>query len=313
MITYPSSVTGIIKEFNIDCDKKYGQCFLVDNNALDKIAALADIKKNDLVIEIGSGPANLTARLAAAAAHVMAFETDRNLFKIYDKYFKGSNVTFYQTDFLKADITALINKLEAAGLSYSRVKTVSNIPYYITSQIIEKLLYSKIDFTDIYLLIQSDVASRIAAAPGGKDYSILSVACALKSKASVIEKIARTCFCPAPEVESALIRLEPIKRPADENFKEYIFFSVVKSAFNQRRKVAVKAIANNIERVSVINGYDERFSLFLKKSELKSVFGDIFEKSGIAPLARAQDISCGDYIAISCRLGGLFEQSLAGR
>jgi 16S rRNA (adenine1518-N6/adenine1519-N6)-dimethyltransferase len=302
---------GIIKEFNIDCDKKYGQCFLVDNDALDKISALADIKKNDLVIEIGSGPANLTSRLAAAASHVIAFETDRNLFKIYDKYFKGSNATFYQMDFLKADPAALIGELKtSAGLSFNRIKVVSNIPYYITSQIIEKLLYSKIEFIDIYLLIQSDVASRIAAEPGSKDYSILSVACALKSKVSILEKIARTCFHPAPEVESVLVRLEPVKRSMAEGFKEDIFFAVVKSAFNQRRKVAVSAIANNIERVSGINGYDERFVFFLKKAGLKSVFGGIFEKAGIPLLARAQDISCGDYIVTACQLGRMFEQSL---
>ncbi len=302
---------GVIKEFNIDCDKKYGQCFLVDNNALDKIAALADIEKNDLVIEIGAGPANLTSRLAAASCHVMAFETDRNLFKIYDKYFKNSNVTFYQMDFLKADAAAIIEELKAsAGLNYKRIKVVSNIPYYITSQIIEKLLYSKIEFSDIYLLIQSDVASRIAAGPGSKDYSILSAACALKSKVSILKKIPRTCFHPAPEVESALVRLEPVKRHPAKGFKEDVFFAIVKSAFNQRRKVAVSAISNSIERISEINGYDERFTLFLKNSGLKSIFSGIFEKVGIPLLARAEDISCDDYILIAGSLGRMFEESL---
>ena len=302
---------GIIKEFNIDCDKKYGQCFLVDNNALDKIAAMAGIEKTDLVIEIGSGPANLTSRLAAAASYVIAFETDRNLFKVYDKYFKNSNVTFNQMDFLKADPAAMIAELKAAAkLNFNGIKVVSNIPYYITSQIIEKLLYSKIEFGDIYLLIQSDVAERIAAGPGSKDYSILSVACALKSRVSILKKIAKTCFYPAPEVESALVRLEPFKRPAVEGFKEDIFFAIVKSAFNQRRKVAVSAIANSIERVSGINGYDERFTHFLEAAGLKSILGGIFDKAGIPLLARAEDISCGDYISIACQLGRMFEESL---
>ncbi|HOD42954.1 MAG TPA: rRNA adenine N-6-methyltransferase family protein, partial [Candidatus Wallbacteria bacterium] len=97
-MTYPSSVINIIKEFNISADKKYGQCFLIDNNALDKIADFAQIDGEELVIEIGSGPGNLTARLCSRARYVIAFETDINLFKIYDKYFKGLNVSFKQMD-----------------------------------------------------------------------------------------------------------------------------------------------------------------------------------------------------------------------
>lgn len=309
-MAYPSSIMGIIKEFNIDCDKKYGQCFLVDNNALDKIAESAGVEKTDLVVEIGSGPGNLTARLAAAAALVIAFETDRNLFKIYDKYFNGANASFHQLDFLKADLAGIISETAAANnIKYDKIKVVANIPYYITSQIIEKILYSGVRFADVYLLMQRDVAERIAARPSTKAYGILSVACALKSKPSIIRKIPSTCFYPAPDVESALVRLEPFERKACADFSEEIFFAIVKSAFNQRRKVAVSAIANNIGRLGEINGYDGLFVEFLKKSALKHIFTGIFENIGLSPLARAEEISCEDYILIARELGGHYRLS----
>lgn len=310
-MAYPSSILSIIREFNIECDKKYGQCFLIDNNALDKIAESAGVEKTDLVVEIGSGPGNLTARLAAAAAFVIAFETDRNLFKIYDKYFKDvNNASFHQLDFLKAGLAGIISETSAANnFKYDKIKVVANIPYYITSQIIEKILYSDVKFSDVCLLMQRDVAERIAARPSTKEYGILSVACSLKSKPSIIRKIPASCFYPAPDVESALVRLEPFERPTGEGFSEEIFFAIVKSAFNQRRKVALSAIANNIGRLGEINGYDGLFVEFLKKSALKHVFAGIFEKIGLSPLARAEEISCEDYILIARELGGHYRLS----
>ncbi len=301
---YPSSVMSVIKEFDIECDKKFGQCFLVDNNALDKIAAIADVKKNELVIEIGSGPANLTARLAGAAAHVLAFETDRNLFKIYDKYFSGRrDVSFYFLDFLKADIGAILNEIKkSSDAVFDKIKVVSNIPYYITSQIIEKLLYSAVEINDIYLLISSDVADRITAKPGCGDYGILTVACALKAETSKVKKISRTCFYPAPDVESSLVRLRPYNRRPEEGFNEEAFFAVVRAAFNQRRKIALSAIANNIVRISEINRYDERLLSFLKNVSLKSLFAGLFEKIGLSLTARAEEISCGSYVNITHEL-----------
>lgn len=307
-MAYPSSVMSVIKEFDLACDKKYGQCFLIDNNSLDRIAEAAGIEKSDVIVEIGSGPGNLTARLAAAASLVLAFETDMNLFRIYEKYFAGANVVFRREDFLKAELTAALAAAEAQwGIGGRPVKVVANIPYYITSQIIEKILYgSGVRFSDVYLLMQRDVAERIAARPSTKEYGILSVACALKARPSIVRRVAASCFYPAPEVESALVRLEPFERETGEGFNEEIFFAVVKSAFNQRRKVAISAIANNIGRLGEINGYDGLFVEFLKKSALKHIFAGIFEAVGISPLARAEEISCEDYILIARELGGHF-------
>ncbi len=312
-MTYPSSVINIIKEFNISADKKYGQCFLIDNNALDKIADFAQIDGEELVIEIGSGPGNLTARLCSRARYVIAFETDINLFKIYDKYFKGLNVSFKQMDFLKADLHKVIAAAAAENkIDFASVRVVANIPYYITSQIIEKLLYSNIKFSGIYLLIQRDVADRIAAQPGCGEYGILSVACALKSKAAIVRKVPGTCFYPVPEVESALVKLEPFDRFSGSAFNEEIFFAIVKSAFNQRRKVAVSAISNNIERVGEINRYNAGFLAFLKSRSLKADFSHIFEKLGISKLARAEEISCEGYISISRELEAISASAVRG-
>ncbi len=313
-MTYPSSIINVIKEFDITADKKYGQCFLIDNNALDKIADSAQIRGDELVIEIGSGPGNLTARLCSRASYVVAFETDINLFKIYDKYFKGLNVSFNRMDFLKADLDKIISAAAVDNnLKFSSVRVVANIPYYITSQIIEKLLYSNIAFSGIYLLIQRDVADRIASQPGCGEYGILSVACALKSRVSIIRKVPGTCFYPVPEVESALVKLEPFDRFSGAAFNEEIFFAIVKSAFNQRRKVAVSAVANNIARIGEINRYDGGFLEFLKARPLKTDISNIFEKLSISKLARAEEISCEGYISIARELEALWASNGPGK
>ena len=297
---YPSSIIGLVKEFGINADKKYGQCFLTDNNVLDKIVELSAISREDLVVEIGAGPANLTARLSAAAGLVIAFETDRNLVKIYERYFNDSNVSFFIQDFLKADLSAIIKKVSAGkNAAYKAIKVVANIPYYITSQIIENLLYSNVSYEDIVLLMQADVADRIVSAPGTKDYGILSVACNLKADVKCLKKIPNTCFSPRPEIDSALVRFTPRKRELGDNFNEDVFFAIVKSAFNQRRKIAVSAIANNISRICEINRYAEAITGFFKSEDIKRIAAGIFKKTGLLANARAEQISLNEYIALA--------------
>lgn len=302
-MNYPSSVLSVMEEFRLQADKKRGQCFLTDNNILNLIPEIASVDKNDIVIEIGAGPGNLTSRLCQKAYHVAAFEIDRNLFPIYEKYFKDANVTFYMQDFLKADVIEVIKKAAPAdGGTPKKIKVVANIPYYITSPIIEKILYSEIAYSDVLLLIQKDVADRILAKPGSKDYSILSAACAFKADVSSVKTIGGQCFVPRPDVDSALVRFAPKKSLIGNEIPEYSVFAILKSAFNQRRKVALNSIANNIVRISEINKYPADFVKFLKNGDLKKMFELFFAQAGINLLARAEDLTPENYIAVAAQL-----------
>jgi len=310
-MNYPSSVLSIIEEFQLHADKKRGQCFLTDNNILNLIPEIASVDNNDIVIEIGSGPGNLTSRLCEKAFRVAAFEIDRNLFPIYEKYFKGANVDFYMQDFLKADVNEVIQKMIAHDNSGTpkKIKVVANIPYYITSPIIEKILYSDINYADVLLLIQKDVADRILAKSGSKDYSILSAACAFKSAVSHVKTIGGQCFMPRPDVDSALVRFTPKNSLIGTEIPEYSVFAILKSAFNQRRKVALNSIANNIVRVSEINKYPVEFIKFLKGCDLKKMFELFFSQLDMDLLARAEDITPECYVAAAAKLVGKWREN----
>jgi len=298
-LSYPSSIISLVGEFGLAPDKKRGQCFLIENNILDQIPVLTGVSKDELIIEIGSGPGNLTSRLCDSGGHVMAFETDRNFFPIYEKYFGGRNADFHQLDFLKADLEELVKTAMAKYPALKKVKVVSNIPYYITSPIIEKLLYSGIEFSAIYLLMQTDVAERILAVPETKDYSILTVATSFAAEISMVKNIGKNCFFPKPEIESSILKFIPLQRRKFENFEEFVFFGVLKAAFNQRRKVAINAIFNNAARISEIHSYPAEFTSFTSAPEFKTVLAAAFEKCQISKLARAEEIPCGKYAELA--------------
>ncbi|HNY12787.1 MAG TPA: 16S rRNA (adenine(1518)-N(6)/adenine(1519)-N(6))-dimethyltransferase RsmA [Candidatus Wallbacteria bacterium] len=298
-LSYPSSILSLVGEFRLTPDKKRGQCFLIENNILDQIPVLTGVSSDELIIEIGSGPGNLTSRLCDSAGHVIAFETDRNFFPIYKKYFDGRNVDFHQLDFLKSDLGELINAALSKNSMLKKVKVVSNIPYYITSPIIEKLLYSGVEFSAIYLLMQTDVAERIIAMPKTKDYSILTVATNFAAEISLVKNISKNCFFPKPEIESSILKFVPLERRKFKSFEEYVFFGVLKAAFNQRRKVALNAISNNVARISEINSYPPEFISFASSPEFKAALTAAFEKHQISRLARAEEIECEKYAEIA--------------
>lgn len=299
---YPSSVIGVIRDFGLSLDKKRGQCFLVENNILDQLPGLAGVRKDDLVVEIGAGAGNLTARLCDAAGFVVSYETDRNLFPVYEKYFRGANVEFLMEDFLGSDLRAVVGRIMAERPGLSRAIVAANIPYQITSAIIEKLLYREACVADIYLLMQKDVAERTRALPGSKDYGILSVACALRSEVAFVKNIGRNCFCPRPEVDSTFVRFEPRERPEAAGIEEFVIFALVKAAFNQRRKIARNAIANNAARIARVNGYPESFAGFLEGGGFAPALDAALSACGVPPAARAEDISATQYAACASAL-----------
>lgn len=225
----------ILKTFGIHMSKKLGQNFLIDEQVVDRIVAAAGIEQDDAVLEIGPGIGTLTQGLAESGARVVAVELDRHLVGVLAKTLEGySNVRVVHGDILKIDISR-----EIMAESY---KVVANLPYYITTPIIMKLLEEKLPVDTLVTMVQKEVADRMVARPGGKDYGALSVAVQFYTEPEIVLTVPSGAFLPPPAVESAVIRCKVRKQPPVTVADEKLFFRVVKSAFAQRRKTLANSL-----------------------------------------------------------------------
>ena len=231
----------ILQKYNITFQKKFGQNFLVDKNILGKIVDAAQITEKDCVLEIGPGIGTMTQYLAEQAGNVIAVEIDKNLIPVLqDTLSSYNNVTILNQDILKVDINHIIEKYNNGN----PIKVVANLPYYITTPIIMALFESHVALKSITIMIQKEVADRIQAQAGTKDYGALSLAVQYYAKPEVIVKVPAACFMPRPNVDSSVIRLtryetQPVKAQ-DENY----LFTVIRASFNQRRKTLVNGLSN---------------------------------------------------------------------
>ena len=237
----------LIKKYNIVAKKALGQNFLVDTNAIEDILDSAEIDKDDLVIEIGPGLGSMTAEIAKRAGKLVAIELDDKLVPILSTYLFGLDVEIINKDVLKVNFDEeIINKFgtKEDGTPY-KVKVVSNLPYYITTPIIMKLLEDGIKAELMIFMVQLEVAERICATPGGKEYGALSVAIRYYSEPELLFRVPPHSFIPRPNVESAVVRLKIRPKPYSEEVDRKVFFKTVKAAFGQRRKTLVNALANS--------------------------------------------------------------------
>lgn len=219
----------IIKTFHLTMSKKMGQNFLIDRAVVDGIVEAADITDADHVLEIGPGIGTLTQGLAEAGAEVVAVELDRRLPDILAKTLAGyENVRIVNGDILKIDIPR-----EMAAETY---KVVANLPYYITTPIIMKLLEERLPISVLVTMIQREVALRMVARPGGKDYGALSVAVQYYTEPEIVFDVPPEAFIPSPAVHSSVIRCRVRREPPVTVLDEATFFRVVKASFAQRRK-----------------------------------------------------------------------------
>lgn len=231
----------LLEKYQFTLQKKYGQNFLVDRNILEKIIDAAQITGEDYVLEIGPGVGTMTQYLAERAKLVLAVEIDKNLIPILQDTLEGyPNVTILNADILKVDIRQLME-----GLSGGKpVKVVANLPYYITTPIIMTLFESHIALQDITIMVQKEVADRMQAKPGSKDYGALSLAVQYYAKPEVITRAPASCFLPKPNVDSTVIRLTRYEKPPVGAKEEAYLFAVIRAAFNQRRKTLINSLAN---------------------------------------------------------------------
>ncbi len=231
----------ILRRHDFNFKKKFGQNFLTDHNILTKITQTAELSKEVNVIEIGPGIGSLTQYLLEEAAEVMAFEIDKSLISILEETMAPyDNFTLVSADILKVDLLSEIQKFKNPNLP---IKVVANLPYYITTPILMHLIESKIPFSEFVVMMQKEVADRIAASPKTKAYGSLSIAVQYYMEASVAFIVPRTVFIPAPNVDSAILKMVRREAPLVEVEDEEWFFKTMHSSFVHRRKT----LMNNLQ------------------------------------------------------------------
>jgi 16S rRNA (adenine1518-N6/adenine1519-N6)-dimethyltransferase len=245
-----SSPEEIIRKYAIKPRKRLGQSFLMEQNVIRKIAALANVTKNDIVVEIGAGIGVLTEDLAQNAAKLIAVEMDDKLIEVLkDKLLKYNNVQIYSGDILKFDFGAI------ARDGQQKIKVIGNVPYNISSQVLFHLLSFRKIIDSFVLMLQKEVIQRLVAPPGGKDYGVPSVILQMFASVEKVLDVPAGCFYPRPKVESSVIKGFFLERPLVEIANEEFFIRLVRDAFAQRRKMLI----NNLKKSKLLEGVSESF------------------------------------------------------
>ena len=233
----------ILKKYNISANKSLGQNFLINDSVVDKIVESAEITKNDLVIEIGPGLGNLTEFLLEKAGKVIAIELDQRMLEILnDRFSLYDNFEIINEDVLKVNLNELLSKNKNSEIKNAKI--VANLPYYITTPIIMKLLEEKLDIETITVMVQKEVADRLIAVPGEKLSGAITYSVYYYATSENVTIVENNSFIPEPEVDSEVIKLSIRKNPPVELLDEDQFFKTVKASFMQRRKTLINALVN---------------------------------------------------------------------
>ena len=271
----------IMKKYNITANKSLGQNFLISDEVISSIVTSANISKNDLVIEIGPGLGSLTKELLENAGKVVCIELDKKMLTILnDRFSLYSNFNLINDDVLKVDLNKLISE-EKGKNNLSSVKIVANLPYYITTPIIMKLLEEHLDIDTITVMIQKEVADRLTAIPGNKNSGAITYSVYYYAEAEKIIDVPNDSFIPAPEVTSSVIKLTLRNSAPVEVKNEDILFKLIKAAFMQRRKTLINGLSNS--------------NLFTNKEEIKN----ILNKLNLNEKVRGENLSLQDFANIA--------------
>lgn len=238
-----SETKFIMNKYQITANKNYGQNFLIDEDIVSGICEKAKVSKDDLVIEIGPGLGTLTAKLLENAGKVIAVELDKKMIQILnDRFSLYDNFRLINDDILKVDINALINE-ELGNLS--KVKIVANLPYYITTPIIMKLLEEKLNIDSITVMVQKEVAERLCTKPGTNDTGAITYTINYYTIPEIVLDVPKESFIPSPKVDSNVINLQILKKPSVVVKDEEMLFKVIKFAFMQKRKTLLNSLSNS--------------------------------------------------------------------
>lgn len=270
----------LIKRYGIRLTKSLGQNFLIDENVVMRIVDTAEVTSDDLVIEIGPGIGSMTGELASRAGKVVAVEIDRHLIPALKENLKEfSNLEIINKDIMKVNVKNITGNEQNMTL-----KVAANLPYYITTPIIMKLLEEENDIELMVFMVQKEVAQRMVAKPGGKDYGALSVAVQYYAQPEKVFDVPPHCFVPQPEVDSTIIKLKRNKTPPVSLKDKDIFFKVVKASFGQRRKTLLNALTNS-------GGFNR------SKEEIREILLGL----NIDENARGETLSIGQFASLSNR------------
>lgn len=240
----PQNTIAALQKYHFNFQKKFGQNFLIDTHVLDKIIRAAEITKDDFVLEIGPGIGTMTQYLAQAAREVVAVEIDKALIPILQDTLSGfPNAEVIHDDILKVDIAGLAEQRNGGR----PIKVVANLPYYITTPIIMSLFESQVPLASVTVMVQKEVAERMQAGPGSKDYGALSLAVQYYAEPYIAANVPPNCFMPRPNVGSAVIRLTRHEVPPVQVDNEKLMFQIIRASFNQRRKTLVNGLNNSPE------------------------------------------------------------------
>lgn len=274
----------IMKKYNIKANKSLGQNFLISQNVVESIVESSKIGENDLVIEVGPGLGTLTKYLLEKAKKVICVELDKKMIKILEDRFKlYENFELINQDILKVDLKNII-KEEKQRNNIANVKIVANLPYYITTPIIMKLLEEELDLESITVMIQKEVADRLIAVPGEKNTGAITYTVYYYAKSEAILEVPNNSFIPEPEVTSKVIKLNVRSKPPIEVKNKEVMFRIIKSAFMQRRKTLLNALTNT--------------KVFLNKEEgIK-----ILQELNLAENVRAEMLSLQDFANIANKI-----------
>ena len=245
MLTVLEETKYLMKKNKIKANKSLGQNFLIDDKALQDIVDGANISKNDLVIEIGPGLGSLTKLLLESAKKVIAVELDMKMVKLLDERFVAyNNFEILNQDILKIDLEELIKEEKNKDKTIDKVRIVANLPYYITTPIIMKLIENNLNIESITVMIQKEVAERLIANPGTKNAGAITYTTYYYCEANKIREVENTCFIPQPEVTSEVINLILRKNPPVDVKDKKVMFNIIKSVFMQRRKTLLNSLSN---------------------------------------------------------------------
>ncbi len=275
----PKNTIEILQKYKFVFQKKFGQNFLIDEHVLEKIISAAGIGPDDFVVEIGPGIGTMTQYLAHAARGVAAVEIDKALIPILqDTLSAYDNVTVINEDVLKVDLKELAEKMNEGR----PVKVVANLPYYITTPIIMGLFESHVPVESITVMVQKEVAERMQAGPGTKDYGALSLAVQYYAEPYIVANVPPNCFMPRPNVGSAVIRLQVHENPDVKVQDESLMFRIIRASFNQRRKTLQNSIS-----------HDPQLEIS------KEVVAKILEELGLSATIRGEALSLQQFAAFS--------------
>lgn len=277
-LSNPQKTIEVLQKYNFTFQKKFGQNFLIDPHVLDKIIAAAEITKDDFVLEIGPGIGTLTQYLAEAAREVVAVEIDSSLIPILEDTLSSyDNVSVINEDVLKVDLKKLAEERNGG----KPIKVVANLPYYITTPIIMGLFESHVPLKSLTVMVQKEVALRMQAGPGTKDYGALSLAVQYYADPYLAANVPPNCFMPRPNVGSAVIRLTRFEETPVKVTDEALLFRLIRASFNQRRKTLQNGLINSPE-------------LHFSKEQVAAAI----ETLGVSPSVRGEALTLEQFAAL---------------